>query len=336
MHNQLIRVGIIGAGLFGQRHARVFSAMPGVDVTAIADLDEQKGQPVAERYSARFYTQYQDLMESADTDALVIATPDAMHYSIAMEALRTNQAILLEKPMTTDLAEAEAIYSAAMARGQGLFMLGHIHRFDPRYYGAHQRIQEGFIGQVVHVNIRRSLGRFAAENLSAGSNLIYHTAVHDIDSLRFLTGREVTRVYAQAVQNTFGPGLDAAAVLFTLEQGGICTMDTGWVIPSAAGSTLDAQWSLVGTQGVIYIDTQQQGLMTLDNSGFHFPDVFRYQERNELTSGNLREEDEHFIHCLRHNLPPRVNARDGLMSIRIADAVLKSISSGRAVDVFNG
>lgn len=331
MIDSVLRLGLIGAGSFGQRHARILRVMHGVRVTAVADIEVTAGQRLADQLGASFYQNYQKVLEDNTIDAVVIATPDAAHFHITMEALQTSKAIFLEKPMTTHLQEAEKIYKACSARPGGLMMLGHIHRFDPRYYAAHHRIKSGEIGDLVHINIRRSLGRFAAEMVPPGSNLIYHTAVHDIDSLRFLTGLEVTKVYAQAVQRTFGAILDAAAIIFTLSNGALCTMDTGWVIPSAAGNTLDAHWSLVGQKGVIYLQTQDQGLMILDNSGYHFPDVFRYQEREELTSGNLREELEHFIYCLRTGQSPRVTVADGLESIRIAEGILQSISSGMEV-----
>lgn len=333
MDSSAIRVGLIGAGLFGQRHARVLKAMYGVTITAVADIDEQAGRQLADHLKATYHQRHQDLLADDTIDIIVIATPDAAHFQIAMDALKTPKAIFLEKPMTTNLEEAKNICAAVEARPDRLFMMGHLHRFDPRYYAAHRRIKSGEIGELVHINIRRSLGRFAAEKAPPGSNLIYHTAVHDIDSLRFLTGLEVTKVYAQAVQHTFGATLDAAAIIFTLSNGALCTMDTGWVIPSAAGNTLDAQWSLVGQQGVIYIQTQDQGLMTLDNYGYHFPDVFRYQERDELTSGNLREELEYFIYCIRTGQTPRVTVADGFESIRIAESILESISSGQVVNL---
>lgn len=333
MQLQYINVGIIGVGLFGQRHARILSAMPGVRIKSVADTNNVVGKQVALQYHTEFYEHYQDLLADPELDVLILATPDAQHFRICWDALQTTKAILLEKPMTTEVGEARALYEAAVRRPTGMFMPGHIHRFDPRYFGAHSRIRAGEIGDIGHINIRRSLGRFAAEKVPSGSNLIYHTAVHDLDSLRFLTGREVVKVYAQATNKIFGSVLDAVAMVLTLDNGGVCTMDSGWIIPSSAGSTLDAQWSIVGTRGAIYIDTQQQGLMTLNDSGFHFPDVFRYQEREALTSGNLREEIEHFVHCLRTGQSPRVTAFDGYQSIRLADAVLKSIGSGLPVDI---
>src|SRR5688500_8406481 len=105
---QRVRIGVIGVGLFGGRHVAALSDIPYVEVAAVADADAARLEEVATRYQvARRYANGLDLAADAELDAVVVATPEALHRAYVIAALEHGKHVLVEKPIATDVAEAE-------------------------------------------------------------------------------------------------------------------------------------------------------------------------------------------------------------------------------------
>ena len=113
-----IGVGVIGAGLLGDVHARVYQRLSGIDLIAICDLDEDRARTVSNKYGvSTHYTNYQALLNNADIQAVSIATPDFAHAEIAIAAAQAGKHILCEKPLATTVEAAQAIVEAAQTAG---------------------------------------------------------------------------------------------------------------------------------------------------------------------------------------------------------------------------
>src|SRR5512135_3450340 len=125
-----IRVGVIGAGLMGERHCRVYASMRGAEFVGVFDVNHVRGHEVAEKYGARYFDSPIDLLR--EVDAVTIATPTPYHFDLAMEAFMTGVHTLIEKPLAYTLEQARTL--AIEARQSGLTVqVGHVERFNSAY-----------------------------------------------------------------------------------------------------------------------------------------------------------------------------------------------------------
>ncbi len=329
MRDGIVKIGVIGAGVFGSRHALVLAGIPRCTVVAVADTDHEKAQRLAMEIGAAACANIRDLLEKCPVDALVIALPDALHLDVTLAGIRAGCHILLEKPMTTSLADASFLLEAAKQQDR-VFMMGHIMRFDPRYIAVADSLQDAVGEVVLNVSVRKGLALGSALHQFPGTSLVHHVAVHDIDALRYMTGLEVSGVYACATQQVPDrEGMyDHVAVICKLSNGSLFSINAGWVLPDSIGGAMDVNWNIVTSRRSFYIDLQNGGVRIADGNGFHFPDGFRYQQRHGVHAGFIRDMDEHFIDCIHSGKTPVANFADGWTAVSICDSILKSIKTG--------
>src|SRR5262245_55603123 len=140
-----LRVGVIGLGYFGERHARVYGRLPYVDLVAVCDRDAARAERIAGALSADAYADFRGLLSRLDIDAVSICLPDREHTEAAVAAAEAGKAILLEKPLAHDTAHARQIVDAVERNGVR-FMVGHILRFDPRYVQVYEASRPETLG----------------------------------------------------------------------------------------------------------------------------------------------------------------------------------------------
>jgi len=325
-----VSIAVIGAGLFGARHARVLAGISACRLAAVADINFNLAGQLAEELGVRACRNTEDVLKEQSLDALLIALPDAMHAETALAAIRSGCHVLLEKPMTTSLREAKQIMKATTGRDK-VYMMGHLMRFDPRFIAVEQEIKN-HKEEVLLVSIRKGISEASAYHQKAGTNLIWHVAVHELDALRFMTGLEISEVYAASSQKkiTRGNLLDHVAVAGKLHNGTAFSLSVSWALPEAAGTSIDSEWSIVTEKRAYNISVKNAGLSILTETGFHFPDVFRYQHKYGVHAGLIRDMDEHFINCILNHAKPLADFSDGYQSVLICDAIARSLASGQA------
>ena len=191
--------GVIGAGLFGENHALVYSRLPGVELVAVCDQNEARAREVAERYGARtHYTDYAQLLAEPDIEAVSIATPDFAHAEIALAAAQAGKHILCEKPLATTVEEAQAIVDAAARAGVKLMVDFH-NRVNPPFVAARDSVRNGAIGTPAYGYARLSNTTFVPlEMLSWAdrSSALWFLGSHAVDIMRFILNDTVVRVHA--------------------------------------------------------------------------------------------------------------------------------------------
>ena len=176
-----VRWGVIGLGWFGEVHADNLAEMPDIELSALCTRRPDHLAKIADRLGVdRRYTDYHQLLADPDVEAVSITTHICDHREIAIDALRRGKHVLLEKPMAPTVADCDQIIKAADKAG-GLFMVGHICRFDPRVTIAKEAIEQGRIGEVVSMHARRNLsktiGRIVLDDISA----LMGDGIHDAD-----------------------------------------------------------------------------------------------------------------------------------------------------------
>lgn len=320
---EAIRLAVIGAGLMGARDARILAGMPGVRLAGVVDLNAEVGSRLGQTYGVPTATTLDEL--AVDLDGVVIALPDNAHRDVTVDALDRDLAVLVEKPLATSVEDAEAIVAAGRGR---LLMVGHLLRFDPRYLVARRRVQDGDLGDLLHVYARRNSAAGSAVRYGASTSLAYHVSIHDLDLLRWVTGREVVSIRANSVSRVLvGNGhLDSLQALLRLDDGSSAVVESCWMLPQHLGSAIDSRLEVTGTDGMLEVSGFAQGLTLATRSGLSYPDTTRYAEYEDGSAGGiLAAELAHFARCIERQIPPAVAPEEGLAAVRLAAALERSL-----------
>jgi predicted dehydrogenase len=194
------RLGIIGTGIVAGLHLDAIAALPNVELIAVCDVDAGRASKAAERFGAKAWQDYSEMLATAKLDGVIITSPHALHTEMALAAARAGVAILLEKPMTTTLADADAVI-AACARAGVVLAIGHVLRFDPTTQAAAAAIASGELGKPVAILQRRSSDYRAGSRpgwffdpLMAGGGIAMNVGPHGLDKIQWLGGGPIIEV----------------------------------------------------------------------------------------------------------------------------------------------
>jgi len=192
------RVAVIGVGHLGQHHARIFAAMPDVELVAVVDTRPGRAEEIAAKHGTTALTDMSGLV--GQVDAVTIATPTASHVDVALPFVDAGAAVLVEKPIAISLGEADRLVEAASARGTVL-AVGHTERFNPAV-----AVALPLVSAPRFVEIHR-LGTFPERSLDI--DVVFDLMIHDLDLLLTFVGSDVASVEAVGV-NVLTPRVDIA------------------------------------------------------------------------------------------------------------------------------
>jgi predicted dehydrogenase len=250
------RVALLGSGWIQDFHARAVLAHPGGELVAVANWREESAAALGKRHRIpRVTTDWESLVGDPDVDAAVVATPNALHAPQAIAFLRAGQHVMVEKPMSTSVAEADAMVAAARSSGAWL-MVAHCWRFRDEVVGMRDRIAAGAFGDVVKT---RGYGMHAGwgptgwftDRALAGGGALVDMGVHAIDTARFLLGNPEPERVCGVVGTRYAEGRyevdDDAVLLITWSNGIHSIVESGWWQPHLEG--LEADTEVFGTRG---------------------------------------------------------------------------------------
>ena len=183
-----VRVAVIGVGHLGQHHARIYTELPGVELVAVADVAEDRRREVGNRLRVAAVTDYRELLRQVD--AVSVAVPTLLHHQIARDFLLAGSDVLVEKPITRKLAEADDLIAVAAA-GERILQVGHSERYNGGVQALAAHVQDpGFIE--VH-----RMGPFPGRGTDV--DVVLDLMIHDIDIILTLVKAPVTAVSAVGV-----------------------------------------------------------------------------------------------------------------------------------------
>ncbi|PWM35825.1 MAG: gfo/Idh/MocA family oxidoreductase [Clostridiales bacterium] len=332
-----LSVAVIGCGYFGSMHAEIYATEPGVRLAVVADLERTRANALAGRLGCEGTDDWEAALSRADVDVVDVCVPDSLHTGVVLAALAQKKHVLIEKPLADTLENAKILLDACEGYPYKT-MVGHICRFDIRYERAYEAIRDGTLGEIIYISSKRNSPTLGAKRYARQCKLITHSGVHDIDLVRWLTGREFENVYAasRAVRmcNEGFPGaLDSIQAVFKLQGGITYSLENTWALPDKYPSYIDASMQIVGTRSAITMDFGDQGYRVCSNEGCEYQDVSYWTESFGVRKGDLRLELVHFLDCVRYDRTPRCSVRDGYEVAYAAIKVLESAERGEVVPV---
>jgi len=323
-----IRVGLIGAGNIGTSHARdLASRVAGSTVSVIYDFDQERAQELAAEVGARAVATYQDVVEAADVDAVLIASPDQFHAEQALACLAVQKPVLCEKPLAPNEDEARLVLDAEVAIGQRLIMMGFMRRFDPGYLELKALLTPEGIGDplIVRNAHRNEIAPYGLDSALSITN----AAIHEIDINRWLTDDEYA--WVEVLKGRSGPLTPEGQhdPLFILLQ---TTLGTVIDIEMYVQSQLGYEVTCAVTGGLGAAEMADGAYVTSSRAlhrGHGLPKQWlgRFQEAYRLQL-------QAWITSLEEGtVPPGASTWDGFVDAVVATRAIESLRSGERVRI---
>lgn len=325
-----LRAALIGLGAMGRQHARVLSQHPDVDLVAIADTSGFESPVATVDHSAALVADVHEAI-GMRLDLAVVAVPSDQHRAVACALAEHGVATLIEKPLAPRAADAQEIL-AAFERSGAFGAVGHIERYNPALRELKRRLDDGEIGEPLHLSTVRH-GPRPARVRDVG--VVLDLATHDLDIGRWLVGCDYAAPSAATTALQPGQLEDLVTVLEQLPSGAVVTHSVNWVSPRK-----ERRVSVLGTQGLLRAD-----LLTADLTGERHPTYDSDWDQlarlkgpvvGEMTAyafptrEPLALELDAFVSAVRGDASDCVTLADGLSAVTAAERILAASADRRA------
>lgn len=331
----MVKVAVIGVGSMGYNHTRVYADMQGVKLVGISDLNLEQAKFVAGKFGTHAFKDYRKLLEKTKPEAVSVAVPTSLHEAVATDVLQSGAHVLVEKPISTTLEEGKRLIACAKKMERKL-MVGHITRFNPAILVLKEQLEAGKLGRIIQIFCRR-VGPLPTRNLDTG--VVVDLAPHDLDIMRFLTGLEPLRVYAETERQNHTDYNNLLFAVLHFPQSITGALEINWLTPTKLREVL-----VLGERGLFRMNDLLQDLYFHENS--QVVDVLYSQLQNikSISEGSithftinriepLRAELDAFINCIHENKPSPICGEDGLAALRLALALVESGQKHQVIEL---
>ena len=315
MNTKELRFGVLGWGYWGPKIARNLNTLPHAIVSMVADTDGHRLASLRINQPAvNTTTDARDVFRS-NVDAVVIATPVRTHYMLAKEALLHGKHVLVEKPLTANVIEAEELVALA-AQHQRMLMVGHTFEYNPGVNELRKMVQSGDLGKIYCIEAERlNLGLFRSD-----INVIWDLAPHDVSILLYLLGKSPEQIKVQAHAHLQSRIHDIAHLDFGFADGMTAHIHVSWLHPCKVRRV-----TVIGDKRMaVYDDTNPSEMIKIYNKGadVHADPVVSYRF-GAITIPHidwvepLHLECEDFANAIRTGMQPRAHGGVGLEVVRV-------------------
>jgi UDP-N-acetylglucosamine 3-dehydrogenase len=307
-------VAVVGTGFWGRNHARVYKELAETELLAICDIDPDRAKTVANQFGVKSYTNTAKMLKNTDIKAVSICTWSTSLAREAKKALDAGKHVLVEKPMATNVKQAEKLIETAKQKRLHL-TVGFLMRFIPGLQQIRKAVEDETIGEPVCATAKR-VSQWPERIGDVG--VVKDTAIHDIDVMRYVFNEDPIAVYARIGSMRQGKFEDYAQIMLTFEGGKTAFIESNWLTPYKTRVLV-----VTGSEAIMKLDYITQEL-TIENAKESVQPRYAMQEP-------LKLELQHFAKCIIDKQKSIVTGIDGLKALQIAEAALKSSSSGKTV-----
>lgn len=332
-----VRFGIIGSGVFADFHAKGIDRTDDAELIGVCDVVEEKARLLADKYSVEFYcSDYHELINRDDIDAVTIPAPDQLHRQIAIDAMRAGKHVLCEKPMALNIDDCREMIKASKETGMKL-MIGQICRYTPSFVKAKELIDKGEIGDLFFVESEYAhdyckIGGEGTWRVTPERYPILGGGCHSIDLLRWIAGNP-TEVFAYSNHKML-PGwpVDDCTVA-------VMKFPNGVIGKSLTAIGVKRNYTmrtvLYGSKGSIIVDNTSPTLSVFKAAFGGSEENFDAEQEtiemkiecaidNHNTYGEVKE----FCKCIKEDLPVVMTGEEGMATVAVCLAAVKSAKSG--------
>jgi UDP-N-acetylglucosamine 3-dehydrogenase len=331
----MLKTAVIGVGSMGKNHVRVYNEMEESRLVAVCDSEPLALAAVSSQYRVPGYLDYREMLVAEKPDAVSIAVPTTLHEEVALHALQAGSHVLVEKPIAATLEQSRRLIACAEA-SQRLLMIGHIVRFNPALRALKAKLEAGHLGRIFQIVCCR-VGPYPSRDMDV--SVAIDLAPHDIDIMRYLTGLEPLRVYAETAQRIHTDHEDLLLGLLSFPGGITASLEINWLTPTKRREI----WVL-GEHGLFKVDDLTQDLYFYENAqvgGSSWPSLQTLKGVSEgemtryalLRYEPLKAELQAFLKAIQEGSQAPVSGQDGLDALRLALALLESARRHQAIEV---
>lgn len=329
----MIKVAVTGYGYWGPNVVRNFNETPNAALSAVCEARPERLEMVRARYpGVKTTTDFEEVLADRDIDAVVIATPVSSHYPLVSAALRADKHVLVEKPLTSSVAEAEELVALAAGRRR-ILMVDHIFVYSPAVRKMKELVDSGQLGQLLFVDsVRINLGLFQRD-----VNVVWDLAPHDLSIIDYVLGRMPKSVAAFGSAHADERIEDVAYLNLDFGDKLIANFHVNWLSP------VKIRYTVLGgsKKSLVYNDLDPSEKIKVYDSGITVNTDDLEGRRNLLISYRtgdvysprvagtepLRSMAAHFIECVEKGTTPVTDGEAGLRLVRILDAAQRSIKA---------
>jgi predicted dehydrogenase len=309
--NEKIRTAVVGVGYLGQFHAEKYAQLDNCRLVAVVDVDQQRACQVAEMVGTRSCSDFREIV--GEVDAVSIVVPTHSHYQVAKEFLENGVHVLLEKPITTTLAEADELIRVAAAK-QVVFQVGHLERFNPVVLALDGVVSKpGFIESI-------RIAPFKPRGTDV--NVVLDLMIHDIDIIQNIVGAKVEQINSIGTP-VFTEEEDIANARIQFANGCIAN-----VTASRISLKSERKMRIFQPDAYISVDFQNKTFAVFrKGDGEMFPGVpnITKEEHSFGQTDALKSEIEAFLDSVVTGKPPQVSGEDGRQALETALKIIKKL-----------
>jgi len=308
-----IRTAVVGVGHFGRFHAEKYAGLAAAELVAVVDIDRPRAEAVANQFGVRPVFEYREIL--GQVDAVSIVVPTALHYQVAKAFLEHGQHVLVEKPITDDLAQADELIGIAKANGLTL-QVGHVERFSAVRLGI-----EGIVEDPMFIECNR-LAPFPARG--ADIDVILDLMIHDIDIILDLVGAPVVEVHAVGVP-VLTDQVDIANARVRFANGCIAN-----ITASRVSMKDERKMRIFQRHAYLSIDFLNNSVVIAgvpDAKTFTGPGSVKVEERHFEEGDKLAREIEAFVGAVTDGSPPLVSGEDSRRALEAALMIRSCLES---------
>lgn len=310
-----IRVGVVGVGYLGKFHAEKYAGMDDVELVGVVDRNPARARSVAEKFNTTAFTNYQDLIGKVDAVSVVTQTP--LHFPISKEFLENDVDVLIEKPVTTTLEEANALIDIADSRGP-IIQVGHLERFNPAVIALEEVINQPMFIESHRLSIYQERG--------TDVDVVLDLMIHDIDIILNFVKSDVKKIDAVGV-SVVSSYIDIVNARLTFANNCVANVTASRISMKSLRKI-----RLFQKDAYISVDYANRDITVVKRDNNDSTGLIPGMDINQMNftqADPLEAELRSFIRCVSKREVPAVSGRDGRNALKVALSVMDQIKKGK-------